>query len=399
MEFAIFIQGYMPGLQAHDRAREHQVLMEEIELVKSADANNFKFVWLSEHHALPEYSHLSANETVAGYLAAVTDRIHIGTGIFNVSPRVNHPVRRAEQVAMLDHLSNRRFEFGMGRGAGSHEVGTFNIHDTSSTRAEFDDVVREFVRMWERNDYTYQGTHFQVDNPHNILPKPYLPGHPPMWVACGNPQTFDKAGQLGLGALGFTFDSIEETRERFGAYKDGIEKCTDPVGQFVNNNIMVTTIVRIAEDRDRARDQVLHHGAGYVATLVSLYHDTFPHGEALKVKWPNPPGQMTEETLDMLIERGFLLCGTPEEVCEQFAKRDWHHIDQVCFATAVEASFEERIEMIELFGKHVVPEFDKDPVISTDRYRAEAQPKFGTYNNPPPPLQTVWSETGGFAPY
>ena len=80
-------------------------------------------------------------------------------------------------------------------------------------------------------------------------------------------------------------------------------------------------MVRISEDRDRARDQVLRHGAGYVATLVSLYHDTFPHGEALKHKWPFTGSQMTEETLDYLIDNGFLLCGTPEEVCEQFAKR------------------------------------------------------------------------------
>jgi alkanesulfonate monooxygenase SsuD/methylene tetrahydromethanopterin reductase-like flavin-dependent oxidoreductase (luciferase family) len=120
-------------------------------------------------------------------LDATTERIHIGSGIFNVSPRVNHPVCNAERVAMLDHLTNRRFEFGTGRGAGSHEVGTLNIHDPSSTKAEFNEVIREFVRMWERRDYTFQGEHFSLDVPHNVLPKPYFPGHPAIWVACGNP--------------------------------------------------------------------------------------------------------------------------------------------------------------------------------------------------------------------
>ena len=95
---------------------------------------------------------------------------------------------------MLDHLTEGRFEFGTGRGAGSHEVATFNIHDTSSTKAEWDEVIREIPRMWETEEYTFQGDHFSVDTPHNILPKPYGGVHPPMWVACGNPPTFDKAG-------------------------------------------------------------------------------------------------------------------------------------------------------------------------------------------------------------
>src|SRR6476620_3257683 len=122
MEFGIFVQGHLPGARAHDTEAEHTALLQEMELVKAADRYNWKFAWLSEHHALAEYSHLSCNEAHAAYLAACTERIHIGSGIFNLSPRVNNPVKTAEKVATLDHLTNRRFEFGTGRGAGSHEV-------------------------------------------------------------------------------------------------------------------------------------------------------------------------------------------------------------------------------------------------------------------------------------
>ena len=101
-----------------------------------ADRTNWKYAWFSEHHALTEYSHLSSSEVMMAYLARATERIHLGSGIFNLSPRVNHPVRNAERVAMLDHVSEGRFEWGTGRGAGSHEVATFNIDDTSSTRAD-----------------------------------------------------------------------------------------------------------------------------------------------------------------------------------------------------------------------------------------------------------------------
>src|SRR5215470_515975 len=127
MEFGLAIQGYAPGGKAHDRAAEHEVFRAEIELAKLADRTNWKYLWLPEHHALAEYSHISDCESWAGYMAGVTERIHIGSGIINLSPRVNHPVRVAERAATLDHLCNGRFEFGTGRGAGSHEVATFGV--------------------------------------------------------------------------------------------------------------------------------------------------------------------------------------------------------------------------------------------------------------------------------
>ena len=110
--------------------------MQEIDYVMCADKNNWKYAWCSEHHALPEYSHLSAPEVMMGYVAANTSYIHLGTAINSLSPRKEHPVRYAERAAMLDHVTNRRFEWGTGRGAGSHEVASFNILDTNSTRSK-----------------------------------------------------------------------------------------------------------------------------------------------------------------------------------------------------------------------------------------------------------------------
>src|SRR6476620_7119985 len=155
MEFGIFVQAHLPRQRVEQVGpdAEHQALMNEIDLVKVADQHNWKYVWCTEHHFLTEYSHLSANEVFFCNVAATTENIHIGSGIFNVNPQVNHPVRVAERVAMLDHLSEGRFEFGTGRGAGSHEVATFNIHDTASTKAEWDEVVGEFRKMWKHEDY------------------------------------------------------------------------------------------------------------------------------------------------------------------------------------------------------------------------------------------------------
>jgi alkanesulfonate monooxygenase SsuD/methylene tetrahydromethanopterin reductase-like flavin-dependent oxidoreductase (luciferase family) len=372
MEFGLFLQGYVPGPDAHDTDREHEAFMREVELVVAADRTNWKFAWFSEHHALTEYSHLSSSEVMMGYLARATSRIHLGSGIFNLSPRVNHPVRNAERVAMLDHLSEGRFEFGTGRGAGSHETATFNIGDTSSTKVEWDEVIREIPRMWETEEYTFQGNHFSVDKPHNILPKPYRGMHPPIWVACGNPATFGKAGSLGIGALGFNFSPIHEMRPMIEAYKKGIAECEDPIGRYVNDNVMLTNAVLCFEDGERARDIATRPNRGYLYSLVCLYHDTFPKPAGAPV-WPEPPIQIKRDMVDHLIDGGLLLCGRPDEVAEQLKAYEETGVDQVVFGVPNDLSHEEALEVIETFGTKVIPEFDRDPVHSTDRYRDSAR--------------------------
>src|SRR3954463_7188030 len=98
MEFGIFIQGYVPGPGAHDSEAEHAALMAEAELVECADRHGWKYVWVTEHHSLTEYSHISASDVYMGSLARATERIHLGSGIFTLSPRVNHPARNAERA-------------------------------------------------------------------------------------------------------------------------------------------------------------------------------------------------------------------------------------------------------------------------------------------------------------
>ena len=386
MEFGVFLNVYVPGPGAHDPAAEHEMLRRELEYAVVADRFNWKYVWVGEHHSLTEYSHMSAPEVVMGYLAHATERIHVGTGIMNLSPRVNHPVRSAERVAMLDHLLEGRFEWGTGRGAGSHEIASFNILDKNSTKAEWNEVIREIPRMWEERDYQFEGDHFTVPYPHNILPKPYRgQGHPPIWVGCGNPATFTQAGELGIGAIAFNFEPVYNLKGRIEAYKEGVANCTDPLGQFKNDNVMMTNAVICMSDRKRAREIALRPGRGYLYSLVCNYHDTIPHQDGVPV-WPERPHTIAnEEMLDALIEGGWMLCGEPDEVAEQAALYQTVGCDQLVFGLPSDSMMhDEVLEMLEVFGSKVIPQFDSDPVHSTTRYRATAQPKFQPFNVPVP---------------
>jgi alkanesulfonate monooxygenase SsuD/methylene tetrahydromethanopterin reductase-like flavin-dependent oxidoreductase (luciferase family) len=387
MEFGLFLNGYLPGPAAHDRASEHEMLMRELQYAIHADSFNWKYAWFGEHHALTEYSHMSAPEVTIPYVAARTERIHLGSAIINLSPKVNQPTRNAERVAMLDHVTGGRFEFGTGRGAGEHEMQTFDLH-TSETKEMWDEVAPELVRMWEQRDYEFEGEFFRVPSPHNILPKPYGVGHPPIWVGCGNPGTFTKAGELGIGAIAFNFEPVMNLKGRIDAYKEGVANCTEPLGEFINDNVLMTNAVVCLADGERAREIAMSPGRGYLNTMVTLYHSTMPKMPGA-ITWPDTPrGIRDESELDYAIENGYLLCGSPEQVLDQIEKYQEVGCDQLVFGIPNEGfEHDEVLEMIELFGKHVIPEFDKDPEHRTAKARATAVPKHPEFANPLPDFE------------
>ena len=316
MEFGLFLNGYLPGPAAHHPPSEHEMLQREMQYAVHADAYNWKYAWFGEHHALTEYSHMSAPECVIPYVAAKTERIHLGSAIMNLSPPVNQPTRNAERVAMLDHVTQGRYEWGTGRGAGEHEMQTFDLH-TSETKEMWNEVAPEILRMFEQRDYSFEGEFFRVPSPHNILPKPYGTGHPPIWVGCGNPGTFTQAGELGIGAIAFNFEPIYNLKGRIDAYKEGIANCTEPIGQFMNDNVMMTNaVVCVADCEACPRDR---HVAGSRLPQHHGQHVPLDHAEAeARRHLARRPSTIPDEaTLDFLIEEGYLLCGNPDEVNEQ----------------------------------------------------------------------------------
>ena len=374
MEFGVFIQGYVPQFRREgDPEAEHKALMEELELVIAADKAGFKYVWLTEHHFLDEYSHLSANDAVAGYLASATERIHIGSGIFNPLPQVNHPAKVAERVAMLDHLSGGRFEFGTGRGAGSHEILGFlhreGITDTSATKEIWEDVIGEFAKMWTQETYEgYEGKFWSLP-PRKVLPKPWGKGHPAMWYAAGNTTSYAMAARKGLGVLGFSVGELAELAPVLEAYKNEIVNA-EPVGTFVNDNIMVTSGAFVAETTEEAVDAIMRSSMTYLQSNVFRYHDTFPRPEWVP-PWPQTiPMPPIEEAQAMIGQPGAVM-GNPDQALKGAQAWADAGADQLVFGLG-SAERADDLKMIELMGEHVIPKIDTDPVHRTTRLREAA---------------------------
>ena len=244
--------------------------------------------------------------------------------------------------------------------------------------------------MWEQVDYSFQGEHFTVPTPHNVLPKPYGQGHPPIWVACGNPPTFARAGELGIGAIAFNFEPIYNLRGRIDAYKEGIANCNEPLGQFMNDNVMMTNAVLCFEDREKARKLALERVTGYLVTMVNLYHDTMPKSPDA-ITWPSAadrargsrrrrrPGRAPRRA-----DRGRLHDGRQPRGGLRAARglQDASAATSWCSGFPQDLHHDEILELLEMFGDKVIPEHDPDPVHSTDQYRATAEAKYPKFNQP-----------------
>jgi alkanesulfonate monooxygenase SsuD/methylene tetrahydromethanopterin reductase-like flavin-dependent oxidoreductase (luciferase family) len=372
MEFGIFNAVCLtPKFRAeHGVNAEHRRIMDELAYIRAADAAGFKYSWASEHHFLTEYSHLSANESFLAFAAAQTTNIHLGSGIFNLTPPVNHPARIAERVAMLDHLSEGRFEFGTGRGSSTTEQKGFGIEDGELTREMVAETLPQIVRMWKEEDYSYDGRFFSMPE-RNVLPKPYTKPHPPLWVAAGSPGTFELAARQGLGVLCFAFGPPEGFIPLIEKYKKDI-KNAEPIGDYVNDNVMITTQMLCLEDSGRARKAFAQMDGGYYVSLVFRYLDTFPRPPGIP-QWPQTIPDQTAEQIDKSIEGRSMAVGDPEEVAQTIARFAETGADQLSFGMLSSAMpIEICEEAVATFGKHVLPQFDKDPVHSTTRQR-EAQ--------------------------
>jgi len=365
MEFGIFSQMHVPPWDT-----EHSRFHRELEVSELCDAMGFKYDWAPEHHFLENYSHQPAPEVYLSWVAARTKRIHVGTAITNITAAVNHPARVAERIATMDHLSNGRVEFGTGRGSSSAEWGGFAIPSAAETKPMWRESLEQIPRMWRDEPYSYDGKYFRMPE-RQVLPKPFSKPNPPMWLACSSPNTFGEAGELGLGCLCFTFGQPEEIAKYVKDYKDGIKRCTNPAGGFINDNIAVTTNMFCLEDGDEARALYSTAKVGAFTGWFFQWLDSIPRPKGLPATGPVPPmPDPTPADLKAGLAKGGRQIGSPDEIARVVQMYEDIGVDQLIYAPLTLTLDQKYVlRSIEVFGQHVLPKFDKDPVHRSTRQR------------------------------
>ena len=368
--FAAYFTPVPKTVREKDPEAEHKAIMNDLAYMLAAEKAGFKYLLSPEHHFLDEYSHTAGNFPVFGYLAAKTNRAHLISGIINPLPQLIHPVRVAEIVAMLDHLTDGRFEFGTGRGAGSHEVFAFlpGTSDLNATKAIWEDVIGEFPKMWLQDVYEGHESQYWQLPPRRILPRMYKKAHPPMWYAAGNTASWEMAGRKGLGVLGFSIQSFRQAEAVVPFYKKGIAEA-EPIGAFVNDYLTAFLLPFVSEDEEKAFQWAMSEQAAYYASLLYRYHDTLPRPSGVPL-WPELIPTPTREDVRALQNIGRLI-GTPDRIIEVLKRYEALGIDGIGVGIGTFGE-EHAWETIKCFGKYIIPAFDKDPEFRTDRFRYAA---------------------------
>lgn len=252
---------------------EARVFRETLDQAVFADRAGFDCWWAVEHHGAVEFSWSSAPEMLLAWIATRTARIHLGHAGVLAPAKINHPIRVAERIAMLDHISGGRAELGLAR-TGAGEWDTFQV-DPETSRQQLVEAMRMIPKMWTQDEFSWESPLLKVP-PRNIIPKPLQKPHPRLWQTCSSPESFRLAGKLGVGALGTTLlTELEPMAALLREYRAGLEEIEEPAGKFVNREAGVFTFVHVAESEKAAVDSGAALGAiWYVAAAPRVFHAT-----------------------------------------------------------------------------------------------------------------------------
>ena len=155
------------GLSREVHESERRVLVSQVRQGILAEQLGFDQFFMTEHHFMPEGPEFSPNPLlVQTAVAAHTKRIRLGQ-MANILPWW-HPIRVAEQAAMLDVISGGRLEFGIGRGYQPREAEVFGrpygatIQDQERNRSYFDEAYEIIMKAWTQGSFSHHGENFSI---------------------------------------------------------------------------------------------------------------------------------------------------------------------------------------------------------------------------------------------
>jgi alkanesulfonate monooxygenase SsuD/methylene tetrahydromethanopterin reductase-like flavin-dependent oxidoreductase (luciferase family) len=339
----------------------YDMYQQATEQVKLADRLGYHSVWTVEHHFLTEWSYSSAPEVWYGALSQLTSRIRLGHGVVLLPMQFNHPVRVAERIAVLDIMSNGRVEFGTGRSITEQELLGFQINPEES-KPMWEEAVRAIPQMWINETFKWDGKYFKMPE-REIIPKPIQKPHPPIWVAATQPTTWETAGSMGIGALGFGISELSAIDKLVSTYKNAIKNC-DPVGAFVNDRTAAATVCVCAPTREEAK-VIAKDAIDFTTRKAAELFTPFAKQEVKGYEYYKKMAELAVAAgdyrlsmadLDKRIETGSVMVGDPEDCLKVVKKYESAGIDLVLMLVQVGAVPHEKVmQTIELIGKHVMP--------------------------------------------
>jgi len=223
----------------------------------------------------------------------------------------------------------------------------------------------------------------------NVIPKPLQKPHPPLWVASSRRETTMVAARLGMGSLGFAFETPEEAQERVENYYGLVRDECYPIGAAINPALAVLSVLSCFDSDEEAIEKGME-GAQFFAYSLAYYYNPFtgaahtpgkkniyreffskppeerwgPLGEGFRGFGGFGSGLAKEEPKDEVTralwraaQRGGCV-GSPEFIKDTLRRYEASHLDLMIFVAQCGArKHEDVMESIHRTGTKVIPEF------------------------------------------
>ncbi len=332
-----------------ERQNELTYYQDTLDLMIYAEKLGFDSVWVGEEH----FYSLGICPSPQLFLAALareTTRLRLGTAVSVLS--LEHPLRKAEDFAMLDILSGGRLDVGVGKGLFPKHFEGFQV-SRQDMRARYEEALEILERAWTQERFSYEGQFWQIPEL-SLSPKPLQSPHPPLYRGLSSPEAFEPAGAKGHGAL-FVPWLTPETR-----LKEGMARYRAALRAHGHQAVppsMFVFFLFVDQDYRQALAEARDTTGRYVELgLRSL----FPAGLAAHLP-PDDPlrggWDMITSMADHLEERAII--GTPRDCRRRLAEvREEWGIEHIAFYLHAGARDIGRARKgLELFAREVMPEF------------------------------------------
>jgi len=163
---------------------------EALEEVTRGEELGFDSVWMEEHHSVTNHYWPSPLTVLAGF-ASRTSKVMLGTDI--LVSAFYHPVRLAEDVALLDVMSKGRMTLGIAIGYKPDEFALYGV-DLEKRGARFEEQLAIVKGLWTEERVAFKGRYYTVDG--RLEPKPVTRPHPPIWIGGWGDLTLRRAAML-----------------------------------------------------------------------------------------------------------------------------------------------------------------------------------------------------------
>jgi alkanesulfonate monooxygenase SsuD/methylene tetrahydromethanopterin reductase-like flavin-dependent oxidoreductase (luciferase family) len=296
-----------------------------LERIEIMDQGGYEAVWLAEHH-FSGFSVCPSVHVMGTHVAARTRRLRIGTAVSLAA--FYHPLRLAEEVALLDVLSGGRVDWGAGRGFDRVEFENFGVPGDESV-ARFREAVEIVLEAWRSEKLHFEGRFHRFDGIEG-LPRPLQKPHPPVWVAASSESAIGWAAERGYSILMDPHSAHVEIARKRELFRTQLEAAGHDFG---GREIPMARLLAVAPTEQEA-EAVARRGAGWI---VGSY---MGDGQAQLF---DPKGiadtPARQDPVDRYLQ-GVVIYGTPDRVADEIRRLEEEmHLDYLMCAPLSHESF------------------------------------------------------------